>query len=183
MKVTSLRKNFYSRKWRYDFKIQVTPKDLRMGYIVSFISDWGKDKNKTKKTIDTYFREWNELEKFCALINKDIGYLNMSDMELYKLLLERKGYIKRTVTKKFGQAMFIAILHAKYEEYGILLYPSRRNKNKAKEARKRERKRKEAEKLRQVEIELLEKIKECDEEVYNEIIQEFKDIERQDQGK
>lgn len=40
MKVTSLRKNFYSRKWIDDFKIQVTPEDLGMGFIVSFIIDW-----------------------------------------------------------------------------------------------------------------------------------------------
>jgi hypothetical protein len=172
MKVTSLRKNFYSRKWIDDFKIQVTPEDLGMGFIVSFIIDWGNDKNMTQETIDTYFREWGELEKFCALINKDIGYLNMSDMELYKLLLERKGYIKRTVTKKFGQAMFIAILHMKYEEHGILLYPSRKNKKKVRERRKIEMKRKEVEKLKQKEIELLEKIKEYDEETYKELIKE-----------
>lgn len=44
MKVTSLRKNFYSRKWIDDFKIQVTPEDLGMGFIVSFIIDWGNER-------------------------------------------------------------------------------------------------------------------------------------------
>lgn len=178
MKVTSLRKNFYSRKWRYDFKIQVTPEDLRMGCIVSFISDWGKDKNMTKKTRDSYFREWNELERFCALINKEIGFLNVGDMELYKLLLERKGYIKRTVKQKFGKAIFIELLHKRYSEVGYFVYLNKENKKKVKENRKIERKQKEIEKLKQKEIELLEKLKEYDEEVYNEIIQEFKDIEK-----
>lgn len=178
MKVTSLRKNFYSRKWRFDFKIEITAHDLRMGNIASFISNWGKDKNMTKKTIDSYFREWRELEIFCALINKDIGFLNVSDMELYKLLLERKGYIKRTVKQKFGKAIFIELLHMRYSEIGYLLYPNKENKKKAKENRKIERKQKEIEKLKQEEIELLEKLKECDEEVYSEILQEFKSVEK-----
>ena len=61
-----------------------------------------------------------------------------------------------------------------------LLYPNKENKKKAKENRKIERKQKEIEKLKQEEIELLEKLKECDEEVYSEILQEFKSVEKKE---
>lgn len=148
----------------------VKENDLRYINILNFIIDWGNDRKLTKKTIDSYFREWDRLEKFCSLINKDIGYLNIDDMGLYKLILERSGYIKRTIKKKYGQAMFIAILHMKYEQYERIIYMNKENKKKIKEFKKIARYQKE---LQQEEIKLLEELKEKDPLAYREWIKEY----------